>query len=138
MALRADTKIDLMRRVPLFVGCSRRELREIAALADELDFPAGQELIREGERGREFFVVVEGTAEVRRNGRRVDTLGPGDFAGEMALLTHTPRNATVKTTSPVRALVLAEREFRSLLDRSPQVQVKVLLALAERLAPLSL
>jgi CRP-like cAMP-binding protein len=136
--LRADRKIDLMRRVPLFSGCSQRELRQIAALADEIDFPEGRELIREGDRGREFFVVVEGTADVRRGGRRIDTLGPGDFAGEMALLTRTPRNATVKTTSPVRALVLAEREFRSLLDHSPQVQVKVLLALAERLAPQSL
>jgi CRP-like cAMP-binding protein len=136
--LRADRKIDLMRRVPLFSECSHRELRQIAALADEIDFPEGRELIREGDRGREFFVVVEGTAEVRRRGRRIDTLGPGDFAGEMALLTRTPRNATVKTTSPVRALVLAEREFRSLLDHSPQVQVKVLLALAERLAPQSL
>lgn len=135
MPLRADRKIELMRRVPLFAACSRRDLKEIAALADEIDFPAGRELIREGERGREFFVLVEGTGEVRRGGKRIATLGPGDFAGEMALLTRTPRNASVTTTSPARALVLGEREFRSLLDSSPQVQVKVLLALAERLAP---
>jgi CRP/FNR family cyclic AMP-dependent transcriptional regulator len=135
VALRSDAKIDLLRRVPLFAGLSKRDFKQIAAVADELDFPEGKVLINEGERGREFFVLVDGTVEVQRAGDHVDTMGPGDFFGEMALLTHTPRNATVTTTSPVHALVLTDRQFRSLLDHSPSVQVKVLLALAERLAP---
>jgi CRP-like cAMP-binding protein len=133
--LRSDAKIDLLRRVPLFAGLSNRDFKQIASVADEIDFPAGKVLIQEGERGREFFVLVDGTVDVERGGEHVDTMGPGDFFGEMALLTHTPRNATVTTTSPVRALVLTDRQFRALLDQSPSVQVKVLLALAERLAP---
>jgi len=133
--LRADAKVDLLRRVPLFAGLSKRDLAQIASVADEVDFDAGKVLIREGERGREFFVIVDGEVEVRRGDEHVATMGAGDFFGEMALLTHTPRNATVTTTTALRALVLADRQFRALLDHSPSVQIKVLLALAERLAP---
>jgi CRP/FNR family cyclic AMP-dependent transcriptional regulator len=136
--LRRDAKVELIRHVPLFSSCSRRELAEVAAITDEVDLPAGKELTRQGERGREFFVLVEGTAEVLRDGKSVNTLGPGDFFGEIALVSRAPRTATVKATSPVRALVTTERSFRSLLRTSPEIQNKVLQALAERLAPESL
>ena len=122
-------------KVPLFARCSKRELTEIASLADEVDIPEGKELIREGERGREFFVLVDGNAEVRRHGERVKSLGPGDFFGEIALITSVPRTATVTAASPVRALVVSDQAFRSLLDRVPPLQLKVLETLAERLAP---
>ena len=135
MALRRDAKIELIRQVPLFARCSKRELADVASVADEIDFPASRTLIREGDRGREFFVLVEGTAEVRRRGRKVNSLRAGDFFGEIALVSSVPRTATVTTTSPVRALVLTDRAFRALLDRSPPVQLKVLEALADRLAP---
>ncbi len=134
MALRKDAKIELMRRVPLFAGCSKRELAEIAQVADELDLPSGRELIRQGERGREFFVLADGTVEVSRDGES-SALGAGDFFGEIALVSDVPRTATVTSTSPVRLLVITDRAFRNVLERSPGIQLKVLDALARRLAP---
>jgi CRP-like cAMP-binding protein len=136
--LAGNSKIDLIKRVPLFASASKSELAEIASIADEIDLPEGKVLIREGDSGREFFVLIEGKADVERGGRKVATLGPGDFFGEIALIAKTPRNATITTTSPVRALVITDRAFRQLLDHSPQIQNGVLLALAERIAPNSL
>jgi CRP/FNR family transcriptional regulator, cyclic AMP receptor protein len=133
-----NSKIDLIKRVPLFSSASKSELAEIASIADEIDLPAGKVLIKEGDAGREFFVLIDGTADVERGGRTVATLGPGDFFGEIALVAKTPRTATITTTSPVRALVITDRAFRQLLEQSPQIQNGVLRALAERLAPTSL
>lgn len=138
MALRKNAKIEALKGVPLFARCSKKELGEIAQIADEIDLPEGKVLTKEGASGREFFVLLDGDAEVRRKRRKVGTLGPGDFLGEIALVTKTPRTATVKTTSPVRALVVSEQNFRRLLTRAPQVQIKVLEALAERVAATSL
>ena len=135
MRLGGNQKIDLIRKVPLFARCSRAELKEIALLADEIDLHEGKEMTREGAPGREFFVLLDGTADVKKNSRRVNTLGPGDFFGEIALVSHEPRTATVIATSPVRALVITDRSFRRLLDDAPQVQTKVMEAMAERLAP---
>jgi len=133
--LGGNQKIDLIRKVPLFARCSRAELKEIALLADEIDLHEGKEMTREGAPGREFFVLLEGTADVKKNRRRVNRLGPGDFFGEIALVSREPRTATVIATSPVRALVITDRSFRRLLEESPQVQTKVMEAMAERLAP---
>jgi CRP-like cAMP-binding protein len=133
--LRKDVKVELLRRAPLFARCSARQLRAIAAVADELYLPAGRELTREGATGVEFFVLAEGTAEVRRNGRRVNTLHAGDFLGEIALIVRGPRTATVTTTSPARVLVVTGRDFRRLLREMPPLQLTVLEALAERLPP---
>jgi CRP-like cAMP-binding protein len=138
MRLGRNTKVDLIRRVPLFAHCSKRELSEVASLADEIDLPEGKEIIREGERGREFFVVLEGGADVIRHGEKVASLSKGDFAGEIALVSKIPRTATVKTTSPTRALVVTDQAFRGLLRRSPEIQLKVLEALAERLEAMTL
>jgi CRP/FNR family transcriptional regulator, cyclic AMP receptor protein len=138
VALRKDAKIEALKGVPLFSRCSRKELSEIARIADEIDLPEGKELTKEGASGREFFVLLAGNADVRRKRRKIGTLGPGDFLGEIALVAKTPRTATVKTTSPVRALVVTEQNFRRLLEQAPQVQIKVLEALAERLAATSL
>ncbi|HYT52509.1 MAG TPA: cyclic nucleotide-binding domain-containing protein [Gaiellaceae bacterium] len=135
MRLGGNQKIDLIRKVPLFARCSRAELKEIALLADEIDLHEGKEMTREGAPGREFFVLLDGTADVKKNSRRVNTLGPGDFFGEIALVSREPRTATVIATSPVRALVITDRSFRRLLDDAPQVQTKVMEAMAERLAP---
>jgi CRP-like cAMP-binding protein len=133
-----DAKVELIRRVPLFSNCSRKELGEIASIADEIDFEEGRHLIREGDRGREFFVLLEGTAGVTKDGKKLNSLEAGDFFGEIALVSRVPRTATVTTSSPVRALVVTDRAFRTLLDRSPELQIKVLEALAERLAPSTL
>ena len=128
-------KIELIKKVPLFSKLSGAGLREVASVADEIDLPAGKTLTKEGERGREFFVLLEGSADVRQKGARIRTLGKGDFLGEIALVTKLPRTATVTTTSPVRALVITDRDFSALLRRSPQIGQGVLEALGERLAP---
>jgi CRP-like cAMP-binding protein len=133
--LHGNQKIDLIKHVPLFARCSRGELKEIAFLADEIDLKEGKEMTREGAPGREFFVLLEGTAEVKKGSRKLNTLGPGDFFGEIALVCREPRTATVVATSPVRALVITDRSFRRLLDDAPRVQTKVMEAMAERLAP---
>ena len=133
MQLGKNTKIELIKNVPLFAHCSRKELAEIAALADEMDFPAGKEIIREGERGREFFILLDGGADVIRSGRRIAHLAKGDFVGEIAVIARIPRTATVKTTEPTRALVVTDQALRALLRRLPDMQLKVLQAVAERL-----
>ena len=135
MRLGRDQKTELIRQVPLFSRCSRAELKEIAKLADEIDLRQGKEMTQEGAPGREFFVLLEGTADVRKKGRKINTLGAGDFFGEISLVSRQPRTATVTATSPVRALVVTDYSFRHLLDESPQIKTKVMEALAERLAP---
>jgi CRP-like cAMP-binding protein len=130
-----NAKIELIKRAPLFARCSKRELQEIASVADEIDLPQGKELTRQGETGREFFVLIEGSADVHRNGKKINTMRDGDFFGEIALLQDRPRTATVTATTPVRALVLTDRAFRTLMRRMPSIQPKVLEALAERLPP---
>ena len=136
MKLGHNSKIDLIKGVPLFADASKSELAEVAAIADEVDLPAGKTLIKEGETGREFFVLVDGTADVTQGGKEIrKIMGPGDFFGEIALISKAPRTATVTTTSPVRALVITDRAFRQLLEHSPEIAVTVLTALAERLAP---
>ena len=136
--LRRNQKVELIKRVPLFAGLSKRELEQIAAIADEIDLREGKELTRQGKSAREFFVLLEGSADVTKDGKRINRLGDGDFFGEIALVSRSPRTATVTTTSPIRALVITDRSFRRLLEDSPETQLKVLEALAERLAPESI
>jgi CRP-like cAMP-binding protein len=132
--LHRDSKIELLKNVPLFARCSAAELRRIATIADEVQLAEGTKLTRERDRGREFFVLLDGTAHVRKKGRKIATLGPGDFIGEIALLTQSPRTATVTAASPAQALVITARDFRSLLRDMPGIQLKVLQVLADRLA----
>jgi CRP/FNR family transcriptional regulator, cyclic AMP receptor protein len=133
--LRKNAKVDLIKSAPLFSECSRKHLNEIAEIADEIDLREGKELTSEGRPGREFFVLIEGTADVRRGNRRINEMGAGDFFGEISLITQRPRTATVVATSPVRALVITDRSFRTLLEHQPEIQGKVMSALAARLGP---
>jgi CRP-like cAMP-binding protein len=133
--LRRNQKVELIKQAPLFANCSKRELEEIAHLADEIDLGEGKEMTRQGSRGREFFVLLEGEADVTKNGRRINQLSSGDFFGEIALVSDSPRTATVTATTPVRALVITDRSFRRLLKDQPEIQSKVVAALAARLAP---
>jgi CPA1 family monovalent cation:H+ antiporter len=135
MRLGKDAKVELIRKVPLFSKLSKKELQEIAQLADEIDLPEGKVLTRQGAPGREFVVLLDGSAAVDKDGKRVNSLGKGDFFGEIALVTKQPRTATVTLTSPARALVITERDFSMLLKHSPDIGRGILEALAERLAP---
>lgn len=133
MKLRKDAKVELIGDIPLFKHCSKRQLGEIAAIADELDLSEGTTLTREGKPGREFFVIVDGEADVLVDGKSVHSVATGEFLGEIALITGGPRTATVKAISPLHVLVITARDFRRLIDRSPQIANSVLLAMAERL-----
>jgi CRP-like cAMP-binding protein len=133
LGLRRDAKVKLISKVPLFAGLSKQQLGRVASIADEIDLPKGKVLMREGDRGREFFVLLEGEAEVRRKGRKLATRRAGEFFGEIALLSDLPRVATVTATTPLRALVIRDTEFRGLLSQTPQIALKVLQAIAERL-----
>jgi CRP-like cAMP-binding protein len=134
VALGRNAKADLIRGVPLFAHCTRAEIAQVASIADEVDVAAGKQLLREGDRGREFFIMLEGAADVRRGGRKLNSLKPNDFFGEIALVSRSPRTATVTTTADSRLLVITATAFRALLDRSPRIQLRVLEALADRLA----
>jgi CRP/FNR family cyclic AMP-dependent transcriptional regulator len=134
VALRRDAKIELLKHVPLFAGCSKSELRELAKTADELDVREGTVLTREGKSGREFFVLIDGTARVTKKGKKIADLGPGDWLGEIALLTDSPRTATVTATSPVDLLVITDRRFRSVVETMPSIALKVLSCVGDRLA----
>jgi CRP-like cAMP-binding protein len=136
--LRKDSKVELISQVPLFSGCSRKELSQIASLTDEVEVPAGHTLARKGLSGREFCVIVNGTVEVRNGAKKLATLKDGDFFGEIALILDAPRSATVVSTTTVRLLVVERVAFRRLMREMPSIQAKVLDALAARLAPESL
>lgn len=129
---RKDAKIEKLRQVPLFAACSSTDLARIASVADEVSFRPGRVLMKEGAPGREFVVLLDGEVEVQKGGRKIPATG-GDFYGELALLTNAPRNATVTTTTPVRALVITDRAFRSMLESAPKIAVKILQTVSERL-----
>jgi CRP-like cAMP-binding protein len=135
MRLGRDGKIELIRNVPLFSKLNKKGLQDVAHIADELDLPQGKLMAQEGDRGREFFVLLEGEADVTKGDRSINRLQKGDFFGEIALVTHMPRTASVTATSDVRVLVITERDFAALLKRAPDVSRGVAEALAERIAP---
>jgi CRP-like cAMP-binding protein len=136
--LRKNAKLELLASVPLFNGCSKRELEQIGLIADETNVPKGRTLIEQNQPAHEFFALIDGTAEVRRNDRRVSTMSGGDFFGELALIAKTPRTATVTTTSPARLLVIKGRDFERVLGEAPSIAVKILRELGGRLASESL
>jgi CRP-like cAMP-binding protein len=129
-----DVKVEALKQAPLFEGLSKKELTTLVSATDDLALDPGTVLCREGRIGTEFFVIVEGDAEVTQGGKTVATLSGGDFVGEIALLTATKRTATVTATTPLRCFVLTQSAFRRVLADSPSVQVKVMKSLAERVA----
>ena len=122
MPLSKNEKVELLKSVPLFARCTKAELNEVAMSADEREAP-----------GRKFFVLVEGAVAVKRGGRKLSDLGPRDWFGAIAILTHKPRAATVTATSPVRLLVITDRAFRQLVETTPRIALTALRSVAERL-----
>lgn len=132
-----DTKVQALKRAPLFAGLSKKELAQLARVTEDLEVPAGQVLCREGDTGREFFVILEGETDISSRGRPVAERGSGDFVGEIALLEDTKRTATVTAKTPLRLFVLTREDFRQLVRENPDVERKVMQTLARRVVELS-
>jgi CRP-like cAMP-binding protein len=131
-----DPKLELLHSIGLFARLGGRDLERLGQLADEVDVPAGKVLMRQGETGREAFVVVAGHLAVERGGERIAERGPGEVVGEMALLSEGPRTATVTATEASRLFVIGHREFHALMDEQPAIRLAVLDELAGRLRAL--
>jgi CRP-like cAMP-binding protein len=131
-----DPKLDLIASVPLFSGLERREIEFLGRLMDDVDVADGKVLTREGARGGEFFIVVEGTVRIERDGKELNRLGPGDFLGEIALIDQGPRTATAIADGPGRVMVLTASAFTSMLSQNPGVERKILRVLAARVRDL--
>lgn len=130
---RANKKVDALATVPLFSALTRNELTTVVRAAEELDVPAGEEMVTEGRIGRDFFLILDGEAVVRRSGRKVATLGPGKWFGELSLIDNQPRSATVAAVTDMKLLVLGQAEFGGLLETVPSLAAKLLRGLALRL-----
>ena len=128
-----DLYLDLLAQVPLFSTCSRKDLQKLGKASDEIAVKAGKVLVEEGKPGHEFFLIEDGTAEVRRNNRKVARLGRGQFFGELSLLDRGPRSATVVADTDMTLVVLGQREFLGVIDEVPAMAHKLLAALAGRL-----
>ena len=121
-----------LRSIPLFAGLSRKQRRQLAMCADEISVKPGTCLCREGEVAYEFFAIEEGSARVVRGDQYLNDLGPGDFFGEIGLVEHSPRNASVIAQSPMTAMVLTESAFRRIDRENPDVAKRIRRAIDER------
>lgn len=128
-----DEKLELLHRIPLFAGLDKHRIERLGMLAEEVDVPAGKVLIRQGESGGDMMVLVSGHVGVERDGQRLNTLGPGDFFGEMALIDGGPRTATVTAEAPCRLLIVTHRDFHSMMEEFPEVAAQILATLAHRI-----
>ena len=128
--------LDHLAKVPLFSSLTTRELQQVARAADQVQVAAGTTIIEQGQTGREAFVIIDGTATVKRNGKRVATLGPGDVAGELALLDHGPRTAEVTCDTDCTLLVLDARSFAGVVTELPNLATKMMASLAGRIREL--
>jgi CRP/FNR family cyclic AMP-dependent transcriptional regulator len=129
--------VELLAKVPIFSGCSKRELDAILRAAKDVSHPEGHVIAREGDRGVGFFLILDGTAKVTRGGKHLAALGRGDFFGEISLLDRGPRTATVTATSPIQLIGLTAWVFRGLLEEHPTIVMKMLEVIASRLRRVS-
>ena len=128
-----DSKLDHLSQVRLFSALSKKELTTIGRASDEVNVASGKTIVEEGGSGHEFFLILNGTASVKRGGRKIATLNPGQYFGEMALLDRGPRSATIVADSDMTLLVLGQREFSGVLDEIPGLAHKLLSTMAARL-----
>lgn len=127
-------KFATLRHLPLFAGCTSQELDEIDRLADRVTIEAGRTVIRQGDLGQEFALIIDGEADVMRDDKVVATLGPGDFFGEVALIESVNRTASVVAKTDLTLEVLDRRGFNTLLDELPRLARSILKGVTHRLA----
>ena len=127
---------EALSAVPLFAGCSKRELAQVAKAGTELTKEAGSVVVDQGQMGREAFVILDGTVEVSRGDRKIASLGKGDVVGELSLLDHGPRTASVVCETDCLLFVLDQRHLREVLEKHPSIALKLLGTLAERIREL--
>lgn len=125
-----QTHLDHLASVSLFSACSKKELQAVDRGSDEVSVAAGAVLCEQGTVGREAFVLLEGSAQVARNGKQVASIGPGTCVGELSLLDHGPRTATVTATTDLKVLVIGVREFAAIIDDVPTIAHKLMRSLA--------
>jgi CRP/FNR family transcriptional regulator, cyclic AMP receptor protein len=135
-AMARDQRLAALAAVPLFSACTKRELQKLARAGDELNVEAGRKLVDQGATGREAFFILDGQATVRRGNRKIATFGPGDYFGELALLDHQPRTASVTADTPMKVYVLDSRHFEGVLDEIPGLARRLLGQLASRVREL--
>jgi CRP/FNR family cyclic AMP-dependent transcriptional regulator len=128
-----DSKLELLRGVPLFADLDERDLQAVGVLAREVNLPAGATLMAEGDPGDAFFVIVEGTVRIEKSGRQIRSMTAGGFLGEIALLDDRPRTATAVAVTDCRLLRLEQHEFDRLVETFPTVHAKVRAAITRRL-----
>jgi CRP/FNR family cyclic AMP-dependent transcriptional regulator len=128
--------LESLSKVSLFSSCSNKDLEKIAKAGDEVVISAGSMVVDQGQTGREAFVLLKGSATVRRNGKKVATLGPGAVIGELSLLDHGPRTATVTADTDCTMLVISQRQFLGVIDAIPALAHKLLATLAGRIREL--
>lgn len=127
--IKRDQKIDLLKKVPMFSNLSNRQLIEIAKHAQSVSVKEGEVLAKQGSRGWEFIIIIEGKAQVQKNGKTIRELSSGDFFGEIALIDQETRTATVIADNDMTLLVVDSRSFGHLLETIPGLQGKIILAL---------
>ena len=128
--------LETLRNVKLFSSCTKKELEKVARASDEITMTAGTLIVDQGQTGREAFVILDGEVIVKRNGRKVATLGAGDMVGELSLLDHGPRTATVVCDTDCTLLVIDQRRFLGVIDQVPAISHKLLASLATRIRDL--
>jgi CRP-like cAMP-binding protein len=131
--MRTSSALDRLQAVPLFAGCTKKELQALDSACTEVHYPTGRVLCKEGEPGRELMIIIDGKARVEREDQHVATLGPGEFVGELSLLDHGPRTATVTAETDVSLLVLTPSELATVLNQVQPLALRMLAALAGRL-----
>ena len=129
----ADRKLEHLSNVRMFSSLTKKELGLVAKAADIVNVKAGTEIVKEGSSGHEFFLILSGEAVVKRTGRKVATLGPGSYFGELALLDRGPRSASIVAESDLEVAILGHREFSAVVDQVPAVAPKLLVSRAGRL-----
>jgi len=128
-----DAIVEMLQKAPLWSGLAERELKVISRSFKELKYGTGDVIVRKGEAGVGFYLIADGTVEVRSDGRVLSRLGPGQFFGEMSVLDGQPRSADVVALEPSRCLALTSWSFKSIVSEHPKIALKLLQESVRRL-----